>query len=419
MFNKLNKLFLYLFLISIFFFKIPNFYILPFLKNAFLTSQALARIIIILTFFYQITIHSLSHKKLFTNKDSQLLVLFILVLFILQSLSIFVAFNTTSFLSRYKDVIVSFTAFFVFFFYKKYYHQLIYVLLISVVVNSFYQFLIVFYQNFFINVFSPFIYQKHVDLVIAKLQQNRIYLDTYDEIIIPFIFIYPIKNNLNKNLSFYVLFIVIAFFSLVSNIRSRILMFFVSLGGSLVFFKKVSPKKIFILLLSFLVIGFLINNMMRYYSGYSFVDRILLEDEIKNVKPVNFRLDQLKNSLEMGRSSLLGVGLGNYYDNLGSISKNNFIINKSQSVSSQGAQEFVHNIFGSVLAETGYISLFVFLIILWLFIRRDIYVLKKSQNYEKAFIIAFWSLFSYGLFNPILPASYQILFWGIRGLLIE
>lgn len=416
---KLDKIFLYLFLISIFFFKIPNFYILPFFKSSFLTSQALSRVIIILTFFYQITVYSLSNKKLFTNKDSQLLILFIIVLFILQTLSIFVAVNTTSFLSRYKDVIVSFTAFFVFFFYKKYYRQIILVLLISFVINSIYQFLIVFYQNFFINVVSNFIYQKHVDLVIAKLQQNRIYLDTYDEIIIPFIFIYPIKNNLNKNLSFYVLFIMVAFFSLVSNIRSRILMFFVSLGGSLVFFKKISPKKIFILLLSFLVIGFLINNFMRYYSGYSFVDRILLEDEIKDVRPVNFRLEQLKNGLEMGKSTLLGVGLGNYYDSLGSISKNNFIVNKSQLVSSQGAQEFVHNIFGAVLAESGYISLFIFLLILWLFIRKDIYVLKKGQDYEKAFIIAFWSLFSYGLFNPILPASYQVLFWGIRGLLVE
>lgn len=365
------------------------------------------------------TIHSLSNKKLFTNKNSQLLVLFILVLFILQSLSIFSAININSFLSRYKDVIIAFAAFFVFFFYKKYYRQIILVLLISLVINSIYQFLIVFYQDYFIKVISNFVYQKHADLVIAKLQQNRVYLDTYDEIILPLIFIYPFQNSLSKNLSFYILFMVMTFFSLVSNIRSRILMLLVSLGGSLVFLKKISPKKIFILSLSFLMIGFLINNLMRYYSGYSFVDRILLEDQIQNVRPVNFRLDQLKKSLEMGKTSLLGVGLGNYYDHLNPVQKNNFTTNQSQLLASQAAQEFVHNIFGAILAETGYITLFVFLLILLLFIKRDIFLLKKGQDYEKAFIIAFWSLFSYGLFNPILPASYQVLFWGIRGLLIE
>lgn len=361
--------------------------------------------------------HSLSNKKLFIDKNSQLIALFILIFFILQSLSIFAAVNITSFLSRYKDVIISFLAFFVFFFYKKNYLQIISVLITSIVVNSIYQFMMIFYQDSFVKVVSNFVYQKHADLVIAKLQQNRIYLDTYDEIIAPFIFIYPFKNNLSKNLFFYIFLMIIAFFSLVSNIRSRILMFFVSFCGSLMFLKKFSPKKIFILFLSFLVISFLINNLMRYYSGYSFVDRILLENEMEDVKPINFRLDQLKNSLEMGKTSLLGVGLGNYYDNL--TSKNSFIINKSQLVASQGAQEFVHNIFGAIVSESGYIGLSVFLIILYFFIKRDIFLFKKGKNYEKAFVIAFWSLFSYGLFNPILPASYQVLFWGIRGLLIE
>jgi len=145
----------------------------------------------------------------------------------------------------------------------------------------------------------------------------------------------------------------------------------------------------------------------------------MFEDEIDDVRPVNFRLEQLKNGMEMGKSTLLGVGLGNYYDNLASINKNIFIISQSESNSSQSAQEFIHNIFGAVLAESGYISLFVFVIILYLFIKRDLSIIKKGKDYEKAFVIAFWSMFSYGLLNPILPASYQVLFWGIRGLLIE
>jgi len=415
--KKLDKIMIFLFLLSIFLFKIPSFYIFPFFKSAFLTSQALSRIIIILTFIYQITIHSLFNKKLFINKHSRLIILFILFFFILQSLSIFSAININSFLSRYKDIVISFLSFFVFFFYKKYYQQIIVILLISVIFNSIYQFFMVFYQDYFIKVISNFVYQKHVDLVIAKLQQNKAYLDTYDEIILPFLFVYPFKNKLNKNLSFYILFIVITSFSLLSNIRSRILMFFVSLGGTFVFFKKLNLKKILILLFSFIVISFLINNLMRYYSGFSFVDRLLLEDEMQDIKPVNFRLDQIKKSIEMSKASFFGVGLGNYFDNLSSFSKNNFNVNKQEINTTQAAQEFVHNIFGTILVETGYLSLLVFFLILIFFIRNDIFLLTKGKYHQKAFIIAFWSLFSYGLFNPVLPASYQILFWGIRGLL--
>lgn len=416
MIEKLNNLFLYLFLISIFFFKIPNFYIIPFFKNAFFTSQALARILLVLVLCFQLINYFLLKKQVFLDNKSRLTIRFILIFFLLQSLTVFVAINPLAFLIRYKDAVISLVAFFVFLFYKKYLRQIAFILLLSVIINFFYQFLIVFYQDFFVKYFSTFIYQKHIDLVIAKLQVNKIYTDTYDEIVLPLLFIFSFEKKLIKNLCFYILFIIISVFSLLSNIRTRVLMLAASFIGSLLVFKKIGYKKIFTITLSILVLGFLINNIMRYYSGYSFLDRLVLEDQISDVAPVNYRLIQIKNAMEMGKSSLLGVGLGNYYDNLNR--KDNFIFNKSQSVANRGAQEFVHNIFGAVLAESGYVSLFIFISILILFIKTDLKMLKSGSDYQKAFIIAFWSLFSYGLFNPILPASYQVLFWGIRGLLI-
>ncbi len=418
--ERLNKIFLYLFLISIFFFKIPNFYIIPFFKSAFVTTQALARILLFLVFCFQLTGHFLRKEQIFFDKNSKITIKFILIFFILQTLSIFVIINPLAFLSRYKDVLISLIGFFTFFFYRKYLREITVVLLLSVIANFLYQSLIVFYQDFFVVYLSPFIYQKHIDLVIAKLQEGKIYTDTYDEIVLPLLFIFPfIEKKSIKSLSFYGFFMIISAFSFLSNIRTRLLMLFISFIGTILVFKKIAFKKIFIVTLSVLVMGFLINNVMRYFVGYSFVDRLIFENEISDVAPVNYRLVQIKNALEMGKSSLFGVGLGNYYDNLGSADKNNSIlVNKTQLPARQGAQEFVHNIFGAILAESGYMSLFVFLLILFLFIRRDIYLIKKGKNYEKAFIIAFWSLFSYGLFNPILPASYQVLFWGIRGILI-
>ncbi len=415
--KKLNKLFLYLFLISIFFFKIPNFYIIPFFKSAFVTSQALARILLVLVLCFQLIEYFFSRKRIVLNKDSKLIVNLVLLFFVIQSLTVFIVINLTAFLNRYKDVLISLIAFFVFFFYKKHLHKIVLVLLLSVIVNFFYQSLIIFYQDFFVKYLSGFIYQKHVDLVIAKLQDGKIYADIYDEIILPLLFVFPFvgKKSIN-NLSFYGFFIIISAFSFLSNIRTRLLMLFVSFIGSILFFKKIGFKKIFIVTLSVLLLSFLINNIMRYYAGYSFLDRLIFEDKISGVAPTNYRLVQIKDAIEMGKASLLGVGLGNYYDNLNK--RNNIFINKSQLIASQGAQEFVHNIFGAVLAESGYITLFVFIIILYLFVRRDAFLLKKGSDYEKAFIISFWSLFFYGLFNPTVPVSYQIMFWGIRGLLL-
>jgi hypothetical protein len=118
---------------------------------------------------------------------------------------------------------------------------------------------------------------------------------------------------------------------------------------------------------------------------------------------------------------LTPVGLGNYYDNLLPSKKaEKFLYPKKQInyIGAIGAIEFVHNNFGLLIAESGYISLLVFLSIGILFLKNDIKLLKKGSDYQKAFTIAFWALFTFGVFNPIIPGSYNVLFWGIRGLLI-
>lgn len=417
MIKKLNKLFLCLFLISIFFFKIPNFYIIPFFKSAFFTSQAMARILLVLVSIFQPINYFLLEKPAIFNKKLRPLINLILLFFFLQSLTVFVVINQAAFLNRYKDVLISLMAFFTFFFYKKYLRQIILVLLLSLIVNFFYQSLIILFPGFFVKYFSSFIYQKHVEFVIAKLQDSKIYTDTYDEIILPLLFVFPFGKSLIKNLSFYVLFTTISVFSFLSNIRTRVLMLVIGFVGSFSVFKKRSFKKIFMITLSIFVIGFLINNIMRYYLGYSFVDRLVLGAKNNNTETVKFRIDQIKDSLEMGKFSLLGVGLGGYYDNLMTFKKNNFTVDKFELIAQRGAKEFVHNILGTTLVESGYIGLIVFIGILAIFIKNDLVMLESGSDYQKAFIVVFWSLFSYGLFNPIVPAAYQVLFWGIRGLL--
>ena len=79
--------------------------------------------------------------------------------------------------------------------------------------------------------------------------------------------------------------------------------------------------------------------------------------------------------------------------------------------------KYVHSMFAQITAETGYITLLLFFLIIGTSFSHDWLLFKNGDPYQKAAVISFWTLFSYGLFNPNITGSYQVLFWGIRGLL--
>jgi len=319
-----------------------------------------------------------------------------------------------SFASRYKDIIISFISFILFYYYRNKSSQIFKILLIGITVNLIYQALILFLPQYTEELFSQIIYQKHFDLVLAKKLQNQLYTDGYDEASLPFIFLFSFGLGSWLNM------LGIIFFALISNIRSKILMLIISLVGSLLIFRKIGKQKLFIIITSVLFIGVLVNSIMLVTLNYTYLDRVVLENESRDIKPLNFRNNQIQNAFAIAQANFLGAGLGNYYDNLSKSASTLFTItNQNQQTAYLGAQEFVHNIFGTFLAEAGFVSLILFLILLICFARADLVELKQNNYNKKAIIIAFWSLFSYGLFNPILPASYQVFFWGFRGLLLK
>lgn len=415
--EKIKNLLFYLFLISTFLFKIPNFYIFPFFKSPLFTSQAIARILIIINFLVNIHLYLKNiNPKFLSFSKNRALINTILILFIIQSLSIFSVISLEPFLSRYKDILVGLLFFIVVGLYKNKIKQIILVLLLGLFVNILYQFILVFKSDFFVKVISNFIYQKHLNYVLANLDRNRIYIDTFDEIIIPFLFLsFIVKKSFNNVLSKTGV-ILITIFSFLSNFRTRILMVFFSVIASpIVLTKYKKGKKILFIFLILLTIFFFFNffslNTTQFY-------RFNNVEEVIDTSTIITRLDQIKISLDMGKASLFGVGLGNYFDNLPSLLKNKDLIT-SQSIKfvKLGAEEYVHNIFGFIISESGYIGLIIFIYMIYLFIINDLSLLKKKNEYSKALVISFWTLFIYGLFNPIIPASYQILFWIIRGLL--
>ena len=172
------------------------------------------------------------------------------------------------------------------------------------------------------------------------------------------------------------------------------------------------------LLLLVFFAAFFANVLVTPLIGFSYIDRFFSQQSIEqNQKNFDSRISQFATSIQLGFNSPFGIGLGNFYDYVKHNSNSSFLNPYDRDIQ-VGAEEYVHNIFGSIIAESGYFSLIIFLILLVVFIWSDIAKIKKGDIWEKGFVIAFWSLFSYGLFNPTVPASYQVMFWTLRGFIL-
>lgn len=408
---------LILFLASIILFKIPNFYFLPFIQNAFFTTQSIARIIIVVIFVFKTFTFISSGKVIIANRESRFITFLIIILFLIQSLSITQAINYTSFLNRYKDIVLGVCSFFVFFYYKKDYLLIIIAIAFSVFFNALLQAILVFQPVIFLNLFSSILYQNYLTLLIANLDRGRFYMPMYDEILIPFLFIPEVWKKIHLKFSQIFFFVEIVFFALASNIRSNVLMLIIASLGSFFAFRKIALKKILLYGCVVLFLGYFVTIILTQFVGFSFYDRFTFQSKAEDVDTVTQRFTQLGQSFTMANSNLLGVGLGNYYDRAQGL-KLAVSYSESRSNEIRAAQEYIHNIFGTMLAESGYPSVAVFILLLTIFAIKDATIIRGDKNHEKAFAIAFWVIFSWGLFNPPVSGTYQMLFWGFRGVLL-
>lgn len=416
MLKKFDNISFNFFLLSLLLFSIPSFYLLPFLRNAFLTTQGFARILIVCIFIFKLIEGVIKEKKLITDENKKIIAL-IMLFFLVQSLGIFVSLNVFSFLGIYKDAIIGLLFFFICFWYKEKHVKIIYALLIASFINVLFQSLLIVFEESFLNVLHPFIYQRYFDILEADFFRGRTYMSSYDEIVLPFLFL-PFWERINYGKPFsYFLLIGVSFFSILSNFRTRALMTLFSIISSLLIFNKNVKKNLVIYLLMFIGIAYLANFTASKTIGYSIYDRFFSNQELNKDGALITRQNQILDALEMG-SNFLGIGLGNYYDNIETSRKTN-TSSLEGNVLKKEVNLGIHNNFATVLAESGYIGLIIFILIMFEFAKRDFSLIRKNQNeYKKAFIISFWTLFIYGLFNPPVPASYQVLFWGIRGLLL-
>ena len=351
------------------------------------------------------------------NLNKAFLILF-LIFFLTQSASIVTARNVGAFLERYEDLFFSSIFALVTSAIMEKADDikiLIKILIATAAINVIPQLFIYFFPSLFISFSELFIHKGYLDLIELNIERGRIYLDIYDEILIPVLIFLSINNLKKKEGVFWIILtVLISIFSFISNFRTRFLMAASALAGSLVIFYKNLRKKL-LLVLPLLTIFYIIYNLVIQSMGFSVIERVLLEDKAEDVRTVTSRVLRWKKSVEMGISSpLLGVGLGNYYDNLDFSMQRAFSPFESILKEFELASYYPHNIFFRVFAETGFLGLLSIGLLFIYFIKVDSEILVNKNDLAKAFVVAFWTLFLHALFNPSSTVKYQAFFWLLR-----
>lgn len=373
-----------------------------------LNTHTLSKLIWLVLFFWLL----IRSKSLVFGKVVKLFLLF----FMAQSLSILNAVSIGSFLVRYEDLIFSGILVLIASFYIKNHEDVRLVLMalfFSGLVGALFQLLLLVFGDRSLHLLSKFLSSGYEDIVIMNLNRNRLYLETYNESLIPILLLggaYGISSKKQVFLAW-----VISGFSFVSNFRSRFVMTLLSWGGYVVFRWKKTVKLNYKYWLTGAMVIVVLNMFSMGLYGYSVIDRMMLTDLVEDVSPIYGRFTRWEKAFEMGVGNpVLGVGLGNYYDNLIGAYKFGFRFTTQSVREFDAARYYPHNVFYREFAETGLLGLGVVFFILFSFIFQDVKNWRKSGELYKGLAVGFWVVFSYSLFNPAVSVVYISMFWIYR-----
>jgi len=403
------------FLLAIFLFRISNIYIIPGFNHSLITTHVLARLILGFCFLKIIFLHPK------TSRQFVLIAVLLLLALVIQSLSIIHVINIRSYLERYEDILVGIAAFYTFYFFKDKYRKIVIVLVCTALINIFFQLLLFISLNYngnslILNIFP--IYEKQYALLLKNIARGRIYLDTFDEALLP-IFLMNIPNQIRMGRVINILTgIMIGVVALVSVVRSRVLMMLIAIYYSWRINRKQNTKKIICLTLITIMGSILLWKISANFAPRSIIDRFMFSNEQEDIVSIKSRTIQALDAWQLGQYSILGVGLGNYYDHLQHQQNQSLSLQKSNTNNGfASGNEFPHNLFALWFSETSYIGLLLLMIMLSIFAKNDLQKLHAGSYQKKAFIGAFWTLFVFSLFNPPTAGTFQILFFGLRGLI--
>jgi O-antigen ligase len=301
--------------------------------------------------------------------------------------------------------------FFNFYFFRKEFKKIIAAIISPILFNIPYKLFMIVNKEAFIDIAGNIVYSGHFSIVLSDFERGRLYIDTYDEAIIPFLLL---TSVVRVPFLRYLFILVLAFLGFISNWRIRALMIAFSLISSL-FMKTLKIKTLVILIFAVLIVGWSASYVSTALVGFSVVDRLTFTYEDEDIESLNSRLNQINIALQMGQQSLFGVGLGNYYDNLRG-KDSAFYSDRDVKERTLGN---IHNIFAAAVAETGYIGLLLLIGLLFVFAKNDMNILNTTDRHRKACVVSFWTIFFHILLAPNTGGYTLVFFWGIRGLLLR
>lgn len=337
--------------------------------------------------------------------------IFLLLLFISQSLSILTTQNVEAFLNSYKNVLFSviFVTVSIFTVNKKNTITILKLLFYATWISILLRFLIFFDPVFFKKIGEIIIHPSSMDIITMNIARGRLYIDGYEEAILPIsLYFISKREKLKTNL---ILIVGIAVISFLSGFRTKIVTLFLGLLLPFIFIRKFRKTIFLATIILFLIFIFLyyVTSITQYSS---IIDRI----DSKAYDISSGRIETWQEGLKIGFSSpLFGVGLGNYYDHLPLSMQKISTLSSSKTLQFSLAAPDPHNVFISLFAETGLIGLSMYIILLGYFIKKDVSLFQENQDKKvHIIIISFWVLFSFSLLNPSTSVTYLALFWVFR-----
>lgn len=407
-------------LFSTFLIKLPSLYILPFYPSGFLTTQTLAKIVVALIFlFLTMNIKSLKGVKKWT-------VTALLIYVVTQSASIINSADIMMFLKEYHSVIVSVMIFVSAMYLGRKPLEKMFLKFIATTgaVCVFLDFSFFLFQQKFLDLVRPFIQREIFDPYVYNLSRERLNLYLHTELFIPF-FIYLAvqswtKKKFGQAILFSLMFFMTAFLSFQSNYRTRVVMMVfavlltVTIGlKSLLFKRGVMIMALFLSLFIITTVSF-----SRNLRNFDVIDRFLLQDKTEDEATITYRFQSFDRAVDIFKSSpIVGVGLGNYPLYVDTKYKFN-LPTRSEREYFETSVKDPHSILSKLISETGLVGLVGFAFLIGFFAIQDyLYLKRKNNSYfpQGAYIIASWTIFIYGLFNPFNTIFINGWFWFLRG----
>ncbi len=417
---------LYLFLILLF--KLPPLKtgLLPGFLNSHLAAKGILTLLVVVNSMYTADFRNIFNRPLF---------LLIAVYVAIQSISVIHAQNTLMYLKQYQNLITHIMLFSMSFYYvfknPRRINLITRVITLFIIISFGLELTFILLQKNFLPLMQPFVQTGLYELYKYNFERGRIHLYLNTELFLVFFLYIAISKKsvlVTYRLRSLIIILGLIFMATFSNFRRPVVLILfqiacfviLTLKNKIHSFKQILKTTTIVVLL--FSSAFLFGSFLSYkLYFFQILDRFTFKSKTEDVDSLNFRLDSFKKTLEIGwKYPLTGVGLGQYAEqiNLPNLAYLNTQQNLYRNVYISSKKN-PHSFISQTIAETGFMGLFVLSILLTSFLWKDIRFALKIKNMQPIhpFVIAFWTLFIYGLFSPFDNIYISSWFWILRGVI--